>query len=83
MALDIVQKYYQKVICEKGLSWCNPEHTEGKEMIPFNFEDVHNSLIWAMPVALIDGNIRTSCSPGGFVYRIKEAAKSHMIRAME
>ncbi len=81
--MQTLKKYYEKIICGYGLSWCNPEHTEGKEMMPYNFDDAHNLITWALPVVLIDGNIKKTCSPGGFAHRIIEAAKDHMVRARE
>ena len=83
LALGILEKYHDKVICERGLSWNNPEHTEGREMTPYGYEDAHNLIVWSLPTLLIDGSIGETCAPGGFAHRILAAGKDHMVRARE
>ncbi|MHB8277612.1 MAG: GH116 family glycosyl-hydrolase [Candidatus Humimicrobiaceae bacterium] len=83
LAMEITKKYHQKVICELGLPWSIPEHTEGKQCKPYYLDDGHHMMIWGLATQLLDGNIKNTCSPGGFAYRIKEASKDHRIRASE
>jgi len=83
LALDIFKEYHDRMICERGLSWNNPEHTEGRDMTPYGFEDAHNLIVWSLPTLLIDRSIGKTCAPGGFANRIIEAGKDHTVRARE
>ena len=82
-ALNILRDYHDRIICAGGLSWSNPEHTEGKRMTPYGFEDAHNLVIWSLPTLILDGDVRSTCSAGGFAHRIIDAGKDHSVRAQQ
>ena len=83
LSLEISKKYHNAIICERGYAWSIPEHTEGLEMIPFFFDITHHMFVWALPALLLDGDIKKTCSLGGFIYRIRESAKDRIVRASQ
>jgi uncharacterized protein (DUF608 family) len=83
LALEITRRYCSTINCTLGFPWSIPEHTEGRAMTPYFFDDTHHLFVWSLPALLLDGDVRRTCSPGGFIYRIRQGGKDQMVRASE
>ncbi len=73
--LELARRMWQHITCRKGWTWDHPSHyrANGDRMVGHDY--YHNTMLWALPAAILKQDLATFCAPGGLVDRIIEAAK--------
>lgn len=72
--LGLVHRMWHHITCRKGWTWDHPSHfqSDGERMV--GHEYYHNTMLWALPAAVLKQDLTDFCAPGGFVDRILQAA---------
>ncbi|MBI2844308.1 MAG: hypothetical protein HYX78_12980 [Armatimonadetes bacterium] len=73
--LDLMQSLWRRMVLEGSMAWDMPAHITPDGESAFGQEYYHNTMLWILPLAVLKQNIRTACSPGGFIYEIKAAGR--------
>ena len=71
--LDPPRNLWQHMTCRKGWTWDQPSHVRanGERMLGHDY--YHNTMLWALPAAVLRQDLATFCAPGGLVDRILTA----------
>ncbi len=73
--LELVRRMWHHITCRKGWTWDHPSHfqADGDRMVGHDY--YHNTLLWAVPAALLKRDLAGFCAPAGLVDRILQAAQ--------
>ena len=74
--IELVRRTWHHITCRKAWTWDHPSHfqADGERMVGHDY--YHNTLLWAVPSALLRQNLVEFCAPGGLVDRVLRAAQS-------
>ena len=73
--LELAGRMWHHITCRKGWTWDHPSHfrADGDRMVGHDY--YHNTMLWALPAAILKQDLAAFCASGGFVDRIIEAAR--------
>ncbi|MBI2842080.1 MAG: hypothetical protein HYX78_01630 [Armatimonadetes bacterium] len=76
LGLEIVERTWCNQVLRRNMPWDMPCMLNLDGTYVFGMEYYHNPMLWTFPIAVLKQDIRTACSPGGFVYRVRTAGSS-------
>jgi len=79
--LALMQRTWGHLVLDLKMAWDQPGGLNPDGTHRWGLQYYHNTMLWTIPVAALNTNLRSFCSPGGWAYRIKSAARSENISA--
>ena len=77
--LEIVHRVWHRMVADLGMAWDQPAGLTAEGKFGFGHEYFHNTMLWALPLAVLGEDVRRSCGQG-FVQRIIQAARQKDVR---
>ena len=73
--LDLARRMWHNLTLRKGYTWDQPSHvrSDGEQLVGHDY--YHNTILWAVPAAVLDQDLGAFCAPGGLVDRLIQAAR--------
>ncbi|MBI2842723.1 MAG: hypothetical protein HYX78_04925 [Armatimonadetes bacterium] len=72
---EIVHRTWQRLVCAGDAAWDMPSHLAADGTRFGGIKYYHNCMLWVFPLAVLGQDVLTACSSGGFINRIKDAAR--------
>jgi non-lysosomal glucosylceramidase len=73
--LALMQRTWGHLILDLKMAWDQPGGLNPDGTHRWGLQYYHNTMLWTVPVAALNTNLRAFSSPGGWAYRIKSAAR--------
>ncbi|HEX5482707.1 MAG TPA: GH116 family glycosyl hydrolase [Terriglobia bacterium] len=74
-ALDIARRLQEAMILQERREWDMPNLLDAAGRVQHGTDFYQNMILWGLPLALVNLDIRRSCSPGALIQRILAAAQ--------
>ena len=81
VGLQPAHSMWRNMTLTRGYTWDQPAHlrANGEQVVGHDY--YHNSMLWALPAAVLNQDMATFCAPEGLVERlIKAAQPQHAVR---
>lgn len=75
LGLDIVRRTWNNIVNRQNMAWDQPCMVRIDGVREWGLEYYHNTMLWAFPMAVLDQDLRTACSSGGFYNKIIQAGR--------
>lgn len=73
--IELMRSTWAKMCLEKEMTWDMPCVMTPDGDCAFGMEYYHNTMLWTLPLALLNESMATTAKPGGFAYRVCQAGK--------
>jgi len=79
--LALMQRTWGHLVLDLRMAWDQPGGLNPDGTHRWGLQYYHNTMLWTVPVAALNTNLRSFCSPGGWAYRIESAARGEGVSA--
>lgn len=74
--IELMRSIWAKMCLDKEMTWDMPCQMTPEGDCAFGLEYYHNTMLWTLPLALLNESMATTARPGGFAYRVREAGRA-------
>ncbi len=76
--LDLVHRMWHNLTIRQGYTWDQPTHLgpDGKQLVGHDY--YHNTMLWAVPAAMLQQDLNQLSAPGGFVDHVLRSARAEV-----
>jgi non-lysosomal glucosylceramidase len=71
LGLEIVRRAWENLVCLQDMAWEMPAYVGLDGTRAIGLEYYHNTMLWILPMALLNQGMKDICSDGGFVSRVR------------
>ncbi len=74
--LDLARRMWHNLTIRQGYTWDQPTHLgpDGKQLVGHDY--YHNTMLWALPAAVLQQDLPQLSAPSGFLDRVLQAART-------
>jgi len=75
-ALDITRQLYEAIVLKERCEWDMPNFLDASGHVVHGTDFYQNMILWALPLAMANMDIRKACSAGQLVQKVLDAAQN-------
>ena len=73
LGVEVVRQTWHNMVTRQNMAWDMPCMLKADGTRAWGMEYYHNTMLWTFPLVILNQDIRTACSDGGFINRIHAA----------